>query len=220
MYCHAKFVNMKTELGKNVVGISVHWERKLLNSIRASLRREFPNAEERPQFTRHDLEQAWNQAGGKCAVSGLEFSDVKVGTGKAQKCFAPSPDRIDPEHGHIPGNVRIVCVIANFAMNRWGEKALRELVENMWKFLGNTDHIQTSGPWEKNLNDRIAAAEMSLKRARGVKKRSLSRSIAALKAVRTMGQRGLREKAVKAVAKRRERNKARQSVFSDDSQTT
>jgi hypothetical protein len=65
---------------------------------------------------------------GKCAVSGITFrlDELKAGQPES-KAFAPSLDRIDNGKGYEPGNVRLVCRIANFAMNNWGDAALLEL---------------------------------------------------------------------------------------------
>ncbi len=57
-----------------------------------------------------------------CAVSGITFDS----TGKNSP-FAPSLDRIDSARGYEPGNVRLVCHIANVAMNKWGLEHLIKL---------------------------------------------------------------------------------------------
>ena len=62
----------------------------------------------------------WERCEGRCAVSGLEFSEVQVGGGRARRPYAPSLDRIDTRRGYEPDNVRLVCAVANFAMNAWG----------------------------------------------------------------------------------------------------
>lgn len=55
------------------------------------------------------------RAGGRCEVSGIPFvMDEK------RSPFAPSIDRIDCSIGYDPGNIRIVCHVANVAMNTWG----------------------------------------------------------------------------------------------------
>jgi hypothetical protein len=78
-------------------------------------------------FTPDDLLFLWNKCGGKCAVSGLEFSFARVGTGQAQRPFAPSLDRLDPSKPYTRGNVRIVVQVANFAMNAWGLSPVHQL---------------------------------------------------------------------------------------------
>lgn len=56
---------------------------------------------------------------GYCEVSGHHLEDAGP--------FRPSLDRIDCSKGYVPGNVRIVCLIANTAMLHFGESALAEL---------------------------------------------------------------------------------------------
>src|SRR3546814_15533675 len=45
--------------------------------------------------------------------------------------FAPSLDRIDSGQGYLKGNVRLVCTIANFALNQWGDSVLRRLAHGV-----------------------------------------------------------------------------------------
>lgn len=45
--------------------------------------------------------------------------------------FAPSLDRLDGTRGYQRDNVRLVCTIANFAMNRWGETVLFQLAQGI-----------------------------------------------------------------------------------------
>lgn len=49
-----------------------------------------------------------------------------TGVGR-RRAFAPSLDRLDNHVGYEQNNVRLVCRIANFAMNIWGDAALLEL---------------------------------------------------------------------------------------------
>lgn len=62
-----------------------------------------------------------------CAVSGVPFSF----TSAPRDPWQPSIDRIDCTRGYHPDNVRMVCLIANVAMNRWGEGVLRDLARHM-----------------------------------------------------------------------------------------
>jgi hypothetical protein len=62
--------------------------------------------------------------GGRCSVSGIPFDTP---TRKARGPFGASIDRIDCAGGYSFGNVRLVCVIVNIAMNTWGESALIKL---------------------------------------------------------------------------------------------
>jgi hypothetical protein len=86
-----------------------------------------------PGFTEEDLMIAWERCEGRCAVSGLEFSEVQVGGGKARRPYAPSLDRIEPRRGYEPDNVRLVCAVANFAMNAWGLEPVLHMARAMAK---------------------------------------------------------------------------------------
>lgn len=80
------------------------------------------------ELTRDDLHRMLNEAGWQCAVTRTEFT-LEVINGK--RPFAPSIDRIDSRIGYLPGNCRIVCVAANYAMNCWGEMVLKRLLRNL-----------------------------------------------------------------------------------------
>lgn len=87
-------------------------------------RRAFLNAERRARAERRvftltiaDMSVAVGTAGGRCTLSKIPFEDKGP--------FSPSIDRIDSSHGYMPGNIRIVCLIANVALNNWGEGPLR-----------------------------------------------------------------------------------------------
>jgi hypothetical protein len=41
--------------------------------------------------------------------------------------FSPSLDRIDCTQGYVAGNVRLVCLIVNFALNTFGDDAFLEM---------------------------------------------------------------------------------------------
>jgi len=73
----------------------------------------------------------------RCQVSGTPFSlDKDARTGR--RPFAPSIDRIDNSEGYVSGNVRLVCMITNYAMNEWGEDYLRIIARNMTAILRQT----------------------------------------------------------------------------------
>ena len=56
-----------------------------------------------------DAKAAWT---GCCAVTGLPF-DTRVGAGSGPRPFSPSMDRIVPEKGYVPGNIRFVLQCVN-----------------------------------------------------------------------------------------------------------
>lgn len=58
------------------------------------------------------------RAAGRCEISGIPFElDGQKGR---RRPFAPSLDRIDSSLGYAGDNCRLVCALANVAMNEWG----------------------------------------------------------------------------------------------------
>lgn len=74
---------------------------------------------------RADVER-W-MAVGICQVTGLRF-DLALKS-KRMGSFSPSLDRIDPNKGYIPGNVRMVCWIYNRAKGDGTDSDVMMLVE-------------------------------------------------------------------------------------------
>jgi hypothetical protein len=81
-------------------------------------------------LTRDDLVTMLNDSGWRCAVTKTPFSLAEVGD-RRQRPYAPSIDRVDCARGYHADNCRMVCVIVNFAMNTWGEEALRHVAKHM-----------------------------------------------------------------------------------------
>jgi hypothetical protein len=65
-----------------------------------------------------------------CAVSGIALSKTQRGSGFVDP-WSASIDRIENRHGYIPGNVRIVSVTANMAMNQFGYDVLLRLANGV-----------------------------------------------------------------------------------------
>lgn len=82
------------------------------------------------RLTPADLAYVIARANGRCEVSGIPLRERQAGERKRHE-HSPSIDRIDSTKGYIPGNIRVVCLIANFAMNTWGEDALKTLAEHV-----------------------------------------------------------------------------------------
>jgi hypothetical protein len=85
------------------------------------------NEQIRGDLNAYDIDKLFVDQGWKCAVSGIAF-DAPI---QRRQPFGPSVDRIAPGGKYVLGNIRIVCNIVNFAMNEWGEAALRDLVARM-----------------------------------------------------------------------------------------
>jgi hypothetical protein len=87
-------------------------------------------------LTAADIEKMFKDQQWCCAVSGIPFNEPR----RKKDPFAPSLDRIIPSLGYVIPNVQIVCTIVNFAMNVWGEEALKHLVL-FWKRKENISAI-------------------------------------------------------------------------------
>ena len=61
---------------------------------------------------------------GHCEISGVELRFRGP-----RSAVSPSLDRIEPQLGYVPGNVRIVCHALNAGMGDWGEAELLRVVE-------------------------------------------------------------------------------------------
>ena len=53
-----------------------------------------------------------------CAATGIPFDLDEIGEGAGASHFAPSPDRIVPSRGYVPGNVRWVLWMVNRAKSQ------------------------------------------------------------------------------------------------------
>ena len=70
---------------------------------------------------------------GRCALTKIPFSWDEIGaSGKhRRRPYLPSLDRIDSSKGYVAGNVRLVCVAANLAMNSWGEEVFFDILRRV-----------------------------------------------------------------------------------------
>lgn len=84
------------------------------------------------EFTLAQKDMVWlvRRARGRCEVSQAVF-DLDTVAVRTRRPFYPSIDRIDSTLGYTPSNVRLVCVIANYAMNEWGVDALLRIAQGM-----------------------------------------------------------------------------------------
>lgn len=97
-----------------------------------------------------DVREIMESQNWQCAISGVQFLTRRRST----RAFRPSLDRITPSKGYVPGNVRIVALIVNMAMNQWGEEALWTLARLMAERL---DVSQSHGNvWETGKGSPLA----------------------------------------------------------------
>lgn len=75
----------------------------------------------------------------RCAVTGVTFSMKRSRAGR-HAALSPSIDRIEPALGYVPGNVRVVCLATNFAMNEWGDEVMHVLAEG-WMRKQFKEHV-------------------------------------------------------------------------------
>jgi len=68
--------------------------------------------------------------GWRCAVTKLPFNTHKLGD-RGSMPFSPSIDRIKAAQGYVAGNVRVICLAVNYALNEWGDETLRQIVMAM-----------------------------------------------------------------------------------------
>ncbi len=62
----------------------------------------------------------------RCSLTGIPFDFRLYQSGSANP-FRPSVDRLQVSQGYEPGNVRLVAIAVNYALNEFGEAVFREL---------------------------------------------------------------------------------------------
>jgi hypothetical protein len=161
MSCYAK------SKGKNNLGMTLIYGRpenllkgKNLDEY-SSFRYFMRKARERRNYTDLDLpylQALWTEQGGQCAISGIQMwlpIHGQAWTEQTGDPWKPSLDRIDNSKPYIKGNVRFVCVIANFARHDFSDEQLlkfcRAVVRHHEKDSSNspTDSAVEAGPGRK-----------------------------------------------------------------------
>lgn len=142
-------------------------------------------------ITLDDLFTLWDRQDGRCAVSGIEFHDEAYPKALVKRPFAPSLDRINPDKGYTPDNVRLVCVSANFARNQWNDNVLRRLAHGIVE----TERKQEKA-WFREQRRKIRDAERLAESMIGRDLDRQKRKIAALKRALTMGPARLKGAAI------------------------
>ena len=84
-------------------------------------------------ITHYDICEIWPRDN-KCPVMGTKFV---VGEPRQN---SPSLDRIDPNKGYEPGNIQIICDLAN----KMKQNATKEQLERFCKYYGQNDSAASS----------------------------------------------------------------------------
>lgn len=79
------------------------------------------------QIDAFDVYKEMQRFGFRCSISGIPFSRSAKANGGEPDPWSASLDRIENRQGYIQDNFRVVCLIANLAMNRWGYDTLLRL---------------------------------------------------------------------------------------------
>jgi hypothetical protein len=86
------------------------------------------------------LENMYNNQNGKCSLTGIDFTlDRNPDKKRVYMPWSPSLDRIDSSLGYTKENVRLVCVMVNLALNKFGDIAFDKMCRSYIKFKGNED---------------------------------------------------------------------------------
>lgn len=76
-----------------------------------------------------DLVEIIARSKGRCELTGVEFSNEKVGG--RRRPWAMSLDRINSKRGYTFDNCRLLCVAANIATSEWGDVVLLTMLKAM-----------------------------------------------------------------------------------------
>ena len=72
------------------------------------------------------LKELWDKQNGICPYTGMQL--LEYVWNKSKKPNTASLDRIDSSKGYIKGNVRFICLMANYARNKWSDKEVVEFI--------------------------------------------------------------------------------------------
>ena len=152
--------------------------RKLVTQSRSSAKERHLSFD----LTVGNVTEIWDNQTGRCALSGLAFSEERYEHARVKMPFAASIDRIDDKKGYVLGNVRLVCAAANFARNQWGDTVLRRLAHGIVE----TERV-VEGPWYREQRRKLRAAEKAAAGMTGKKLERQKHVISGLKAAITKG---------------------------------
>lgn len=76
-------------------------------------------------ITLEDLKSTWSTQQGKCPLTGWDLVNPQTsGIREPRSPNRASLDRIDGSKGYVPGNIRFVSMMANFAKNSFSDEQL------------------------------------------------------------------------------------------------
>lgn len=128
------------------------------------------------------LHALWRAQEGRCAVSGITFSDEYHRHAFVKTPLEPSLDRIDSRGGYTKENVRLVSMIANFAMGQWGTDVLRRLAHGVVE-----TERRVHAAWFRDQRRKLRKAEKAAETMAGAELARQKRVIGGLKATLTKG---------------------------------
>jgi hypothetical protein len=70
-------------------------------------------------ITVDDIHNLYTSQKGCCAISGIKLIMPAKRDGGANNPWVASLDRIDSSKGYVPGNVQLLCRMANYAKKNW-----------------------------------------------------------------------------------------------------
>jgi hypothetical protein len=80
-------------------------------------------------ITLEDMKGLAELSQGRCMLTGIPFEHgacdaLRESTTRRKRVWAPSLDRIESSKGYVPGNVRLVCMAVNAALQEFGDAVL------------------------------------------------------------------------------------------------
>jgi hypothetical protein len=139
----------------------------------------------------------FDQQGGQCAVTGIEFNFQGFPDAFVQFPFSPSIDRRLSTGGYTTDNVRLVCAAVNFGMGQWGEEVFLTLARAAVDSVDRRT-LDTSSVWRANLLDRLRAAEEMLRVVPESERAKQRHRIAGMRSALAKGFSGVKDAAQKA----------------------
>lgn len=112
-------------------------KKEYLETIRGRLTTLLFSAKQRAvkQLKKYELDIKWllkkyEKQNGSCLLTNIKFDLTKsLHNKRFFNPFAPSLDKIDPSKGYTKSNTRLVCVMINLALNKFGEDRFKQIAK-------------------------------------------------------------------------------------------